>query len=642
MKRIPFIAISGVLLLSATAAFAAYDFTGPTQGPTGGNTPGVIWNVDGTSVTQPNAAINIGQLGKMHTIKGDIILSDTSAFRIDRDGASSFNMGNWGNGQKPFTLNVYGDVKLNSFFPGGPGRAGSMDAQQYCINGANCITAWPSGGGGGITSIVNGGGLTVTNPSGPTTTLSVIDNYVNTTGDTMSGNLIIGNSYNDNGLTILQYNQNGLLNALRAVATGTSQVAINGIGGLTGIMGSGNNYGGYFYSPNGIGGEFISDTWVPLMADSKGANYAGWFSNLTSSNSPYVKLAGGTDAIDASGTVIFRGGGSYVNINDQKKLCFDTPNTCIQSLFVPSALGFNGLKATTGFSIATNTASGIDGTILISSQADPFDTVGGSVANYGHGRWGLKVDNFGHMWAMIPEDTANLAGKTFEVGRFSKTGASTSLFSIKGDGRVVIGGATASAVDKLTVPGSVNLNSGVPSGIALKVNGAEAIWYDGTYFSWGYGGTANYFADNVGIGVTAPTYQLQLSQNSAAKPTSNVWTVASDLRLKDIHGDYTKGLADIAKLRPILYTYKKNNPYHFNSEELSVGAIAQEVQTVFPEAVKADAKGYLQLDTNSINWATINAIKELKTENDKLKAQNASLEWRLKVLEAKVDALLEK
>ena len=35
----------------------------------------------------------------------------------------------------------------------------------------------------------------------------------------------------------------------------------------------------------------------------------------------------------------------------------------------------------------------------------------------------------------------------------------------------------------------------------------------------------------VGIGTTSPSYQLQLSTDSAAKPTSNTWTIASDARI---------------------------------------------------------------------------------------------------------------
>ncbi len=61
----------------------------------------------------------------------------------------------------------------------------------------------------------------------------------------------------------------------------------------------------------------------------------------------------------------------------------------------------------------------------------------------------------------------------------------------------------------LDVAGPVNLNRGL-SGIALRVNGAEALWYNGTYFSWGYGGSFNYFADKVGIGTTNPQQKLDV------------------------------------------------------------------------------------------------------------------------------------
>jgi len=73
-----------------------------------------------------------------------------------------------------------------------------------------------------------------------------------------------------------------------------------------------------------------------------------------------------------------------------------------------------------------------------------------------------------------------------------------------------VGIGVASPVKKLDVAGDLNLNRGISSGIALWVNGDEALWYNGTYFSWGHGGTANYFADDVGIGTSNPANKLDV------------------------------------------------------------------------------------------------------------------------------------
>jgi hypothetical protein len=63
----------------------------------------------------------------------------------------------------------------------------------------------------------------------------------------------------------------------------------------------------------------------------------------------------------------------------------------------------------------------------------------------------------------------------------------------------------SSPVHTLDIGGDLNLNSGIASGQALSVNSAEALWYNGTYFSWGYGGSFNYFGDRIAIGTTSPS-----------------------------------------------------------------------------------------------------------------------------------------
>ena len=65
-----------------------------------------------------------------------------------------------------------------------------------------------------------------------------------------------------------------------------------------------------------------------------------------------------------------------------------------------------------------------------------------------------------------------------------------------------LGIGTIAPAYKLDVAGPANLNKGLSSGGALYVNGAEALWFNGTYFSWGFGGIWNYFHDGVVIGST--------------------------------------------------------------------------------------------------------------------------------------------
>jgi hypothetical protein len=100
-----------------------------------------------------------------------------------------------------------------------------------------------------------------------------------------------------------------------------------------------------------------------------------------------------------------------------------------------------------------------------------------------------------------------------------------------GSDKVRIGGwDPMTQLTKLAVEGDVNLQSdGVGGGeVAMKVAGAEALWYNGTYFSWGFGGNFNYFADNVGIGdapgefrlcVTSSDNVAILGRNESVLPT---------------------------------------------------------------------------------------------------------------------------
>ena len=185
------------------------------------------------------------------------------------------------------------------------------------------------------------------------------------------------------------------------------------------------------------------------------------------------------------------------------------------------------------------------------------------------------------------------------------------------------------------------LNIGVSGSSALKVSNAQAIWYNGDYFSWGYDANWNYFADKIYIGPipTNPGDNYLVVNGAAAKPGGGSWSNWSDARLKDIHGNYLKGLEDILKLQPVTFSYNKGNPLHLPYDKDYTGLIAQEVQKVFPEAISQGKDGYLQFDMHPVNVAMINAFRELKTENDSLKTDNRELQTRIESLESRLSRL---
>lgn len=152
-------------------------------------------------------------------------------------------------------------------------------------------------------------------------------------------------------------------------------------------------------------------------------------------------------------------------------------------------------------------------------------------------------------------------------------------------------------------------------------------------FSWQKGdGTSMMLinsAGNVGIGTASPSYQLQLSTDSAAKPTSALWTIASDERIKENINSYTKGLNELLKINPITYDY--NGLGGFKKGKGGVGIIAQEIAEILPDSVSS-IKGklnetdeeeidILNFNGHELTYILINAVKELKAEIELLKAK---------------------
>jgi len=123
---------------------------------------------------------------------------------------------------------------------------------------------------------------------------------------------------------------------------------------------------------------------------------------------------------------------------------------------------------------------------------------------------------------------------------------------------------------------------------------------------------------NFGIGTTDPTATLSVN-GDANKPGGGSWGTFSDERSQENIVNYNKGLEEILAFRPVSYNYKEEFGWGTASY---VGLIAQEVQKVAPSMVsEIEVNGindFRQLDVNELSYMSINAIKELKQNNDAL------------------------
>lgn len=84
----------------------------------------------------------------------------------------------------------------------------------------------------------------------------------------------------------------------------------------------------------------------------------------------------------------------------------------------------------------------------------------------------------------------------------------------------------------------------------------------------------------VGIGVTSPIYQLQLSTDLAGKPSGGSWSASSDERLKTNIVGIGDGLERLLKLQPVSFDWR--NPDLHGGATSSAGFIAQNVKSEFP------------------------------------------------------------
>lgn len=121
----------------------------------------------------------------------------------------------------------------------------------------------------------------------------------------------------------------------------------------------------------------------------------------------------------------------------------------------------------------------------------------------------------------------------------------------------------------------------------------------------------------------------------AEKPGGGSWSSTSDVRVKKDVRNFTSGLADLKRLRPVTYKYNGLGGTQDDGHEF-VGVLAQELEKVMPSMVQSH-KGKLHpgdaedtdikhVDPSAFTYMLINAVQEQQTVIERQNARIAALE----------------
>jgi hypothetical protein len=123
----------------------------------------------------------------------------------------------------------------------------------------------------------------------------------------------------------------------------------------------------------------------------------------------------------------------------------------------------------------------------------------------------------------------------------------------------------------------------------------------------------------VGIGITAPGYQLQLGADSAAKPGTNTWIIVSDIRTKRNVRGLEGGLEIVNQLEPIVAEY--NGKAHTPDGGRVVSFEPKQLREILPHAVSStmgkldpddsEETEILGVNTHEILFHLILAVQQL-------------------------------
>jgi hypothetical protein len=267
-----------------------------------------------------------------------------------------------------------------------------------------------------------------------------------------------------------------------------------------------------------------------------------------------------------------------------------------------------------------------------------FSSLGGNPGSYGY--WVMLGSYPGTSWTRYVGYIGGFGSSTGQFVSGTKYWTPQALFNYGGQNTSYISGWKAIKVSHRgnhRFLNNVGIGGSHAPDVALSVNGYVHIGNGGNYLymggtvgnanSWGSrhytsGGnhTINASAfqfDNVGYGST-----WTVTFNSSGITASGNITAYSDVRLKENIMNIENALDKVQHIRGITYTRNDTG----DTTKRHAGVIAQEVEQVLPEVVEENSSGIKHVAYGNMVGLLIEAIKELKKENEVLTTRINKLE----------------
>ncbi len=296
-----------------------------------------------------------------------------------------------------------------------------------------------------------------------------------------------------------------------------------------------------------------------------------------------------------------------------------------------AAFGEQALYAnTTG---TENTASGVmalnSNTMGINNTATGMSALYNNITGSGNTASGFEALESSNSCCNVADGNGALSSVTSglaNTGVGNLAGRTNDGTWITGKNNTFLGTGTALGTGTLTNATALGANAEVDASNSLVLGSINGV-------------NGQTVTAKVGIGTSKPDSNLTVN-GTADKPGGGSWGTYSDRRLKRLNGEFSSGLSQILKIKPVRYRYKEGNAMGITDQDEHVGLVAQEVQKLIPEAVTKNDKGYLLVNNDPILWAMLNAIKEQQREIAVLRKRATKLESTVTQLKEERDQVV--